>query len=736
MKLFEMSCSELVELRSRTSVELDNLRGKISELNVAAERRLVEMKDLKAEEEVREEELRSRAREVREKTTALEAAQRLVLELREEGTGLKERLVAVEREQDRLDKEKTEAETVITEEKRISSSTAIEVQRIKKREEVLIEQVRQQETEDRKLREELVTGELAIAALKEEIIEYERRLGEKETEMARLRLEVQERLKAKEDSDTTLKKTRKERNELSNQITSITLKKDALEDEAVHLRIEVQELREQIEVVQLQLVAAVQGREQMGERLNAREREVKDMKGRLETAELEVEREVERNEDWRVQLEAEESRGKELRDEIKRRNEEIDDLNRQVIAMKTKVFEMNRKASEQQEEQELNLTKELKKMGKKVKQAKDENSQQVREHEEEVREMQERLETRRQDELAKLSTSFNQERERLEEEVDFLTQQVETLRNRSNESILIAENSRSTAERLAKSEEGLSSTRIIELTSTVDSLRKELITERREGSERLAKEHQEHQELQIELRKAKNRLEEETSRWKEERDMLNLEVEKVKEERRRHGEEVSTMRGNFRNAEEALEISKRKLAKTEKEKEDLNETIENHKVKIHSLEERITERNQKLQNTINDKHREVDTLEKKVEVLEKSEKTLINEIEEVKMTQVKNTFDETDSVFSENRKLQNKITEISLELEILRRRDEVDNKGFEDIKIAELKRRLDDEERRCVKLEEELAEERRESELDMEAKESQVVALQESLIELRERERR
>ena len=106
------------------------------------------------------------------------------------------------------------------------------------------------------------------------------------------------------------------------------------------------------------------------------------------------------------------------------------------------------------------------------------------------------------------------------------------------------------------------------------------------------------------------------------------------------------------------------------------------------------------------------------------------------MTQVKNTFDETDSVFSENRKLQNKITEISLELEILRRRDEVDNKGFEDIKIAELKRRLDDEERRYVKLEEELAEERRESELDMEAKESQVVALQESLIELRERERR
>ena len=125
-----------------------------------------------------------------------------------------------------------------------------------------------------------------------------------------------------------------------------------------------------------------------------------------------------------------------------------------------------------------------------------------------------------------------------------------------------------------------------------------------------------------------------------------------------------------------------------------------------------------------------------MDLLEKNEKTLISELEEVNITQVKNTFDETDSVFSENRKLQNKITEMNMELEILRRRDEVDNKGFDDIKIAELKRRLEDEERRRLKLEEDFAEEQRESEVVLEAKESQVIALQESLIELRERERR
>ena len=77
-----------MELRSRTSVELDDLRGKVSELSLAAERREVELRELKAEKEVREENLKSRTREVREKMTALEAAERQVLELREEGMGL------------------------------------------------------------------------------------------------------------------------------------------------------------------------------------------------------------------------------------------------------------------------------------------------------------------------------------------------------------------------------------------------------------------------------------------------------------------------------------------------------------------------------------------------------------------------------------------------------------------------------------------------------------------------
>ena len=67
-----------------------------------------------------------------------------------------------------------------------------------------------------------------------------------------------EKQKAKEDSETALKRVRKEKNDLSNQITSISLKKDALEDETIHLRDELEELKEQLDVVQLNLVNTVQ----------------------------------------------------------------------------------------------------------------------------------------------------------------------------------------------------------------------------------------------------------------------------------------------------------------------------------------------------------------------------------------------------------------------------------------------------------------------------------------------
>ena len=109
----KLICSELVELRSRTSLELEDLRRKVGELSLAAEKKEVVLRELKAEKEVSEENLKLRSRELREKMTALEAAERLVLELREEGMSLKERLVAVEREQDRLDKEKIEAQNAL-----------------------------------------------------------------------------------------------------------------------------------------------------------------------------------------------------------------------------------------------------------------------------------------------------------------------------------------------------------------------------------------------------------------------------------------------------------------------------------------------------------------------------------------------------------------------------------------------------------------------------------------------
>ena len=97
-----------------------------------------------------------------------------------------------EREQDRLDRERTEAETVITEEKRISSSSSLEVTRMKRKEIILTERLVQQEQQEQKLQEDLVSRELVPTSLKE-VQAYERRLRDHEQELAMLRQEVQER---------------------------------------------------------------------------------------------------------------------------------------------------------------------------------------------------------------------------------------------------------------------------------------------------------------------------------------------------------------------------------------------------------------------------------------------------------------------------------------------------------------------------------------------------------------
>ena len=127
-----------------------------------------------------------------EASSLLVAQDRESSKQRKEAVSLRERLATVVREQDRLDRERTEAETVITEEKRISSSSSLEVTRMKRKEIILTERLVQQEQQEQKLQEDLVSRELVPTSLKE-VQAYERRLRDHEQELAMLRQEVQER---------------------------------------------------------------------------------------------------------------------------------------------------------------------------------------------------------------------------------------------------------------------------------------------------------------------------------------------------------------------------------------------------------------------------------------------------------------------------------------------------------------------------------------------------------------
>ena len=230
---------------------------------------------------------------MREASSLLVAQDRESSEQRKEAVFLRERLAAVVREQDRLDRESTDAKNVITEDKRISSSSSKEVTRTNTKEVILTECLMQQEQQG-----DLVCREPVLTFLKEEVLPCERRLGDKEQELARLRQEVQESQRVKENSEVLIKQTMLEKNQLIEQITRVNLARDALEDEAGHLKEEVAKLRGQQEVAQLHVANITQGIDRLVSRLATREQEVADQRLRAESLEGEVERLKGVAEDW------------------------------------------------------------------------------------------------------------------------------------------------------------------------------------------------------------------------------------------------------------------------------------------------------------------------------------------------------------------------------------------------------------------------------------------------------
>ena len=144
----------------------------------------------------------------------------------------------------------------------------------------------------------------------------------------------------------------------------------------------------------------------------------------------------------------------------------------------------------------------------------------------------------------------------------------------------------------------------------------------------------------------------------------------------------------------------------------------------------------KIQEKILEKHKEVEVLEKRIETYESSEKILREELEDLKETYEKIHIEAGSS--SNLQVLESKISELNLELDLMRRRlTETDGgREREEKVVTELRRKLHSVEFERSKLENYLAELREQVELDNEVKEAAAKALQNSLLESRERERK
>merc|ERR1719471_2176505 len=153
----------------------------------------------------------------------------------------------------------------------------IEVRKLQKQETFLLEQIAQRDNFEKKLREDMFANETIIQSLKAEIVNYEKKLSDKNIEISHLSSVAAEKEKMREESDGALKQLVREKNDLANQVTSISLRKDALEDEYVHVREEYKELKEQQEILHKTYSLTSARNDQLTDQLSQSEKQGKEL---------------------------------------------------------------------------------------------------------------------------------------------------------------------------------------------------------------------------------------------------------------------------------------------------------------------------------------------------------------------------------------------------------------------------------------------------------------------------
>ena len=653
--------------------------------------------------------------------------------LREEISSLRVRLVAVETEQERLEMERNERESTITEEKTTKKNTIMEIKRMKQQEIFLQEKVTQHEEFENKLRGELINSESLVFSLKSEVLECQKTIAEKDSELSKVEQVMKERERSKEDSDSKVKNLMREKDDLFNQLTGLKLRKDSLEDEFCHLREEYQDVKEQFDSVHKRFAFNASIKEQLTEKMSQKEKEMKDNETKIKNLETELETEIVLSDELRLELDAAEGRNKELADEVSTKNDLVEQYYRTILGLKTKVLENEKRFSDHIERVETENECELRKLRKSLKKLEETNDEIRNEMDIEKEEMQNNLLTKHSGEMNKINLDRQRERGRLEDERDYLRQQIENLKNKNNESFVIAENSRQATENLALVEEGESEERIKQLSNEVAKLKREIAAEKKESRLKLNIDAGKYQDCQADLSLLRKKFETTEASFQKERETLQSEIRKLKNEKLTIEQHISDLRMQCRTGQSASEELKERLDNTNEERDQLKEDLRNYQHKISTLENQLTEKNRTIQDKIIEKQKEAEKFEKRIETFEINEKLLLEEIDDCKEVQQKSILEVSNNSDSN---MQSKLSNLNLELELLRKQQN-ESAGVRDEKtIAELRQKFQSSEFERLRAENSLVDLQEQIELENSSKTAQITALQNSLLEGRDREKK
>ena len=108
---------------------------------------------------------------------------------------------------------------------------------------------------------------------------------------------------------------------------------------------------------------------------------------------------------------------------------------------------------------------------------------------------------------------------------------IENLKSRNNESFLIAENSRSTAAQLARTEETAAEEKIRQLSTSLEQLKKELSHERNESFKKSSSDAEKNRDLQSQVKILQQKLDSKLYDQNSNKESLEKEIRKLKNDK-------------------------------------------------------------------------------------------------------------------------------------------------------------------------------------------------------------